>query len=165
MGPPRRIAEPVELIDMYATIAELAGLPLPAGTRSESLVPLLSGVRPQRSTPYAFHARYFFEDGRHWLAVRDREWKLLARTPDRDRSRSRKGAPNWSLDDPATYYELYRIADDPGEQHDLFEQYPEQVARLQQQLADWGDSVAQGPTRPELDDATREELRALGYQQ
>ena len=165
MGPPRRIAEPVELIDMYATIAELAGLPLPEGTRSESLVPLLSGLRPLRVKPYAFHARYFFEDGRHWLAVRDREWKLLARTPDRDRARVQKGAPSWSLDDPATYFELYRISIDPGEQHDLFDEHPEQVARLQQLLSDWGDQVAQGPTRPELDDATREALRALGYEQ
>jgi arylsulfatase A-like enzyme len=126
-------------------------------------VPLLAGLRAQRTKQYAFHARYFFEDGRHWLAVRDREWKLLARTPDRDHSKNPEGAPNWTLDDPATYYELYRIADDPGEQHDLFEEHPEQVERLKQRLAEWGDAVAQGPTRPELDDATREALRALGY--
>lgn len=163
MGVPRRIAEPVELIDMYATIAELAGLPVPKGTRSESLVPLLADTRAQRDKQYAFHARYFFEDGRHWLAVRDREWKLLARTPNLDPA-AQRGAPRWDLASPATYYELYRIADDPGEEHDLYDQHPEQVARLQQVLADWGDSVAQGPTRPELDDATFEALRALGYE-
>ena len=75
MGPPRRISAPVELIDLFATIADLAGLSPPAGTRSESLVPLLNATRAERLKPYAFHARYFFEDGRHWLAVRDRQWK------------------------------------------------------------------------------------------
>ena len=165
MGPPRRIETPVELIDMFATIADLAGLPLPAGTRSESLVPVLNATRGERLNPYAFHARYFFEDGRHWLAVRDRQWKLLARTPDLDRVRTSRGVPRWNLDDPKTYFELYRVDRDPAEEHDLFEQHPEQVARLQQLLADWGDSVAQGPTRSELDDATREALRALGYDQ
>ena len=164
MGPPRRIDAPVELIDVYATIVELAGLQVPEGTRSESLVPLLAGTRAQRVKPYAFHARYFFEDGRDWLAVRDKEWKLLARTPDLDPSSTRSGAPRWDLDRTETYYELYHITDDPGEQHDLFEQHPEQVARLRQVLAEWGDSVAQGPTRAELDDATREALRALGYE-
>ena len=34
---PARIDAPVELFDLFATIAELAGLPLPAGTHSESL--------------------------------------------------------------------------------------------------------------------------------
>ena len=164
MGAPRRIVAPVELIDVYATIAELAGVPLPAGSRSESLVPILRGERAERRKPYAFSARYFFEDGRHWLAVRDREWKLLARTPDLDPNPQLRNAPRWSLDDPKTYYELYRIADDPGEEHDLFEQHPEQVARLAHVLADWGDSVAQGPTRAEMDDATHEALHALGYE-
>jgi len=162
MGEPRRIAEPVDLIDLYATIAELGGLPVPADTRSESLVPLFAGA--QHRAPYAYHARYFFEDGRHWLAVRDREWKLLARTPDLDRAPRHRNAPRWVLEEPKTYFELYRIADDPGEQHDLYEQHPEQVARLSEVLEKWGDSVAQGPTRPELDDATQEALRALGYE-
>jgi arylsulfatase A-like enzyme len=163
MGAPRRIAEPVELLDVYSTIAELAGLIVPEGTRGQSLAPLLDGRRAERTTPYGFHARYFFEDGSHWLAVRDREWKLLAKTPDADANVVKRGAPRWVLDDPKTYLELYRIADDPGEENDLYETHPEQVERLQQVLSDWGDSVAQGPTRPELDDATREALRALGY--
>jgi arylsulfatase A-like enzyme len=164
MGAPRRIAEPVELTDLFSTIAELAGLPLPDGTRGESLLPLLSGTRAERLKPAAFHARYFFEDGRHWLAVRDREWKLLARTPDLERNGSRRGVPRWNVGDDQTYFELYRLADDPGEQRDLFEEHPDQAARLQGLLGEWGDSVAQGPTRAELDDATREALRALGYE-
>lgn len=165
MGPPRRIAAPVELIDVYATIAELAGLPLPEGTRGESLLPLLSGTRPERLKPDAFHARYFFEDGRHWLAVRDREWKLLVRTPDLDRDGKRRGVPRWDVDDQKASFELYRLTDDPGEQHDLYDEHPEQVARLQALLGEWGASVAQSPTRAALDDATREALRALGYAQ
>lgn len=163
MGTPRRIAEPVELLDVYATIAQLAGLPLPDGTRGESLVPLLDGTRAQRANPYGFNARYFFEDGTHWLAVRDREWKLMARTRDSDRTAEKRGAPRWNLDDRSTYFELYRVADDPMEQNDVYEKHPEQISRLQPLLSDWGDAVAQGPTRPELDDATREALRALGY--
>jgi arylsulfatase A-like enzyme len=163
MGTPRRIAEPVELLDVYATIAQLAGLPLPDGTRGESLVPLLDGTRAQRANPYGFNARYFFEDGTHWLAVRDREWKLMARTRDSDRTAEKRGAPRWNLDDRSTYYELYRVADEPREQNDVYEKHPEQISRLQPLLSDWGDAVAQGPTRPELDDATREALRALGY--
>jgi len=163
MGTPRRIAAPVESLDLYATIAELAGLSVPDGTRSESLVPLLENIRPQRIKPYAFAARYFFEDGRHWLSARDAEWKLLARTPDQG-AHDERGAPRWSVDDPRTYYELYRTADDPAEEHDLFEAHPEQVQRLSRLLGDWGTSVAQGPTRPELDDATHEALRALGYE-
>lgn len=164
MGEPRRIAEPVELLDVYATIAQLAGLPLPDGTRGESLLPLLDGTRAQRAKAYGFNARYFFEDGRHWLAVRDREWKLLARTRETDRKAEKRGAPRWNLDDESTYFELYHIADDPTEQNDLYEAHPDVIARLQPLLSEWGDSVAQGPTRPELDDATREALRALGYE-
>jgi arylsulfatase A-like enzyme len=163
MGAPRRIAAPVELIDLFATIVELAGLPPQPGTESESLVPLISGARPTRTKPLAFHARYFFEDGTHWLAVRDREWKLLARTPELGNPDERK-APRWRLDEEDdTYFELYRIADDPAEQHDLYEQHPEQITRLSKLLAGWGTTQHQGPRRPEIDDATREQLRALGY--
>jgi arylsulfatase A-like enzyme len=165
MGVPRRIAEPVEIVDLFATVAELAGVPLPAGTRSESLVPLITGTRAARAKPFSFHARYFFEDRQHWLAVRDHEWKLLGRTPDLGADRDTHSAPRWRVDnEDTTYFELYHIADDPAEQHDLYEQHPEQVARLQRVLGEWGTSVREGPARAEIDEATREQLRALGYE-
>jgi arylsulfatase A-like enzyme len=158
---PRRVDAPVELVDVFSTIAALTDLPVPAGVRGESLVPLLDNTAPSRQRPYAFHMRFFFEaDSRHWLAVRDRDWKLLAKVEDRGHD----GPPGWRVDDPKTYFELYRVSDDPGEQRDLFDANPEQVSRLAGVLTEWTAALNRKPERQELDDATREHLRALGYE-
>ncbi|MDE0887303.1 MAG: sulfatase [Myxococcota bacterium] len=62
--------------------------------------------------------------------------------------------------------ELYDLAADPGETHDLAEENPELARELLQKLEDWADT--QGTpiqTKPlEITDpATQERLRALGY--
>ena len=84
-----RIAEPVESIDLYATLAELAGLQLTDRVRSESLVPMLEGSVRHRKKAYLFHSRFFFENNTHQLAVRDRQWKLIAKV-DGDARRQRQ---------------------------------------------------------------------------
>jgi len=175
MGAPRRISEPVALLDLFPTIAELAGLPVPPGIRGESLVPLINGSATQRTTDELFEARYHFEDHHHEFAVRDREWKLLVRTPDPRTGPFPLAAieelrvPVWSLDTEGTTFELYHVADDPRETIDRFHdqlEVAEVTERLKQSLLAWKDSV-QPPAAPlpapTLNAAARESLRALGY--
>jgi choline-sulfatase len=169
-GMPRagRIAEPVELIDLFRTICELAGLDAPAAARGESLVPIVEGKREARRRPFSFHSRYHFEHGQHHLAVRDREWKLIVKTPES--SQRPQDRPEWGLFAPGTAFELYNFARDPGEEDNLIDEYADVALRLAQSLWAWkqrGDAqLLVGPKRAPavLDQGTREALRALGYE-
>jgi arylsulfatase A-like enzyme len=169
-----RIAQPVPLIDLFATIAELAGLPLPAGTRGESLVPLIERRRGPRRR-HQFHSRYHFEDGHHELAVRDDDWKLLLKTPPQSSdgnvraSARERASPTWSLDAPGTRRELFHWSHDRDEKANVLADRPEVVARLEAVLWAWWRRVSAHPGErrreaPELDAAGQEALRALGYE-
>ena len=61
--------------------------------------------------------------------------------------------------------ELYDVASDPGELHDLAAERPDDVARLRARLlelaGDFGPGERVAP--PELDEETRRQLRELGY--
>lgn len=163
---PRRIAEPLDHLDLFSTLVELSGLQLPRGSRGESLLPVIEDKRSRREKPYLFASRYHFEDGHHEIAVRDRHWKLLATAfdPHAKATLDERRAPAWNIDALDTRLELYHQILDPGEVTDLYDEYPEVVSRLQDALAEWQRST-QPPKRlaPELDAASKEALRALGY--
>jgi arylsulfatase A-like enzyme len=167
MKRPQRIVAPVELLDVFQTIAELADLDVPVDSRGESLVPLLDGKRSERERPFLFHSRYHFEHGEHHLAVRDSEWKLIVKTPPS--AQQRDDPPDWGLFAPGTTYELYHVDADPEELENVIDRYSDVALRLGQALWAWKQLTAQqvhlGPKRAprELDAATREALRALGY--
>ncbi|MFT5283952.1 MAG: arylsulfatase A-like enzyme [Planctomycetota bacterium] len=55
-----------------------------------------------------------------WCAIRDGEWKLIVR----DRNTNPR-------------FELYRVSEDPREQHDLARSRPKVVARLKKRLTHW----------------------------
>jgi arylsulfatase A-like enzyme len=161
----RRIHEPVGSLDLLPTILELTGLPFEDGA-GESLVPLLDGRRERRLDPYLFHSRFHYEQAYHEIAVRDRWWKLLATVRDLNgnKNHDERQPPAWDLDAGSTRFELYHPATDPAEVNDLSEDYPDVVDRLRRALTGWQTKM-RPPEKmaPELDEAGREALRALGY--
>ena len=110
--------QPVHVIDIFPTLLEAAGIPLPerhAGrtvtpVEGESLLSLLSGVPWRRDRPI-----FFEHEGNR--AVRDGKWKLVSRHPD-----------SWEL------YDMHR---DRTELHDLAAARVDEVARLAGLHNDW----------------------------
>ena len=122
---------PVITNDLYPTLLELTGIvPRPGqAIDAVSLVPLLreTGSIPER-TLYWHYPHYSNQGGRPAGALRSGSWKLI----------------EWFEDQRI---ELYDLATDPGEAHDLAAAQPERAAAFRKQLADWRASVgAQMPT-------------------
>jgi len=180
-----RVAVPVRLLDANPTIAELAGLPGQPGSRGKSVVPLMAShwfSRPRHAEhPYIFSARYYFETdqidatsgkvltkrGTHQLAVHDRQWKLIAKVQGTQGPPERLYLqPDWDTSSTArTDYELYDLATDPLEQHDVFAANSAVATRLQKALAAFKLLTSDGPNniRITIDPAIHEAMHALGY--
>ncbi len=163
MKGPMRVRAPIDLLDLRSTILDIAGLDEPEGAVGESLLPLLTGDRRRREREISVHSRYYFEDGHHEFAVRDRLWKLLVRTPASE-DRLGVGWPSWMIDDEGATYELYNLSVDPNELDDLANQYPNVVERLKLALEDWKESLVEPEDEaPMLSEQQLEILRNLGY--
>lgn len=122
---------PVISNDLYPTLLELAGVPVPPGQAVDavSLVPLLdrTGSIPERPL-YWHYPHYSNQGGRPAGALRSGDWKLV----------------EWFEDGRV---ELFDLAKDPGEHQDLAAAQPERAASMKKQLADWRVAVgAQMPT-------------------
>jgi len=69
--PGTRMDAPVSLVSIYATLAELAGLPAKDGIDSQSLVPLLKNPNATWKRPA------LMTQGRGNHAVRSRDWRYI----------------------------------------------------------------------------------------
>lgn len=99
--------------DMLPTFAELSGAVPPPGIDGISMVPVLMG-RGHEQPEHAYLYWEFHEQGGR-QAVQRGDWKavrLQVRNPEQTRT------------------ELYNLAEDIGEQHDLADQFPEVVAEM-----------------------------------
>jgi arylsulfatase A-like enzyme len=112
--------EPVTSTDFYPTILDLAGLPLRPDQHVDgtSFAPLLAGKRMTRGPLFWHYPHYGNQGGAPGGAVRDGPWKLI----------------EWYEDGRL---ELYHLADDLGEQHDLAAEHPEKARELHARLAAW----------------------------
>lgn len=160
------VEEPVQSVDLYPTLCELAGVPVPDGLQGRSFLSLLEGgVGDGRAIFAENHeapgSEQFFVRQGNTLAVIEGPWKLILnlRSPTH-RQRPRR--------------ELYRLDRDFAEQVDLAAQEAEVADRLESMVLEWwaqNQARRQGVdvtslTVDELqaaDPETLERLRKLGY--
>lgn len=159
---PRRISEPVQLIDVMPTILDLLSLKPAPVFEGQSLAPLTQGQPFKRrgivvSSRFAAPKREGLvpENAVDDFAIADAHWKFIYRNKI-GQARVKK-------------VELYDRSTDRQEQHDVSAQHPAQVEDMVSTLAQWID--AQNKIRTiigragttQLDQQTLERLRSLGY--
>ena len=140
----RRVAEPVSLVQALPTLLELLGVDAPEGLDGASAAPMLDGGTPATETVlYAeslFPRLNFGWSGSR--SVRRGSWKYIE----------------------APVPELYDLATDPDELHDVAAMHPEVVADLRAELAEFLDRGGElEAVALDIDDETRDRLDALGY--
>jgi hypothetical protein len=70
----------------------------------------------------------------------------------------------WKLVVAGSHIELYRLADDPGEEHNLAESMPERVAGLREIIRNWTSKYPRGQAlESALSHDDRSALESLGY--
>ena len=125
-------SEPVISVDYFPTIAEMTGAASSPATTIDgtSIVPVLrdSKARLARESIYWHYPHYHQGGATPYGAVRVRDWKLIEFYEDQ-------------------HVELYNLANDLSETHDLAQQMPEKATELRTRLASWRKEVgAQMPT-------------------
>ena len=187
-----RVPTPVALLDVHATITELAGAAVRATDRGESLVPRTAIETTHVRDRQVFSSRYYFTDdivdsasgavlaaaSTHHLALHAGRWALVAKVPVSgsighagEGEVDDRALPDWTTTSTGASYELYDLATDPLEQHDASAAQPTVLADLRQALGEWKQLIASGERPNEaakgasttVDQATRDAMHALGY--
>jgi len=137
--------ELVGLVDLPTTLVDAAGLAVPENFHGRSLRDLVFDGEWDRTEVVG---GYRNDEGEH-VRVRERDWKLVVHSDEPDA--------------------LYDLAEDPGEQHNVIDDHPEEAARLREKVDDHRRLVASTRSgdveRPEMDEDVKERLRRLGYQE
>jgi arylsulfatase A-like enzyme len=152
----KRVDVPVSLVDLAPTLLDLTRLPIPSGLHGQSLVPLLRGEPfPRMRVLYAEAPKWGPRTG-HRVAARTAGFKWIGSA------------------DPEVAMQVFDLTTDPGEQHPLddpmalapgaaFEAAYRAKAPVRADAGAARDVPGKPAKKPELDDATLEKLKALGY--
>ncbi len=137
----RILDTPVNLIDVYPTVLDYAGIPCETGVDGVSLRPLLEGGSLAERPMFWHYPHYGGGGGDPSSIIREGDWKLIWYHEDR-------------------HCELYNLAEDISEQRDLSAQEPERVSEMYGKLMAWlTETGARLPEPdPEYDDAAHEEV-------
>jgi choline-sulfatase len=160
---PRRITEPVQLIDVMPTILELLDLKPPDILQGQALVPLARGLPFRRRTP-VMTSRFAHagakpggvpENRINTFAMVDANWKLIYREKGKDVGLER--------------VELYNRRTDRAERKNVASAHPAEVERMMAEIGNWLTAQKQirtvlGKATPStMDQRTLDQLRSLGY--
>jgi arylsulfatase A-like enzyme len=111
--------------DVFPTLLDLAGVPLPKVTLDgASIRPLLEGQPFERTRPLFWRNLHY----QYRIALRDGDWKIVG-------------------DSQRNEFELYNLRKDPRETTDLSNHEPERFERMKKELIAYDkDVLAEGPT-------------------
>lgn len=140
----------VRALDIAPSILSLSGVRVPPQMQGRSLFP--GGNITARGEAQVFSEEDF--EGNILRSLRTPEWKLIQANKPNPRG--------------LEAIELYDLAGDPGERANLAPAKPGRVAELSQpmeRIHQYALGQAAAPEAGELDQATRDRLRALGYVQ
>jgi arylsulfatase A-like enzyme len=149
-GLPKRISTQVRHLDLAPTLIDFVGGAPPPEMQGVSLIPLLAGAAPDEVLPAISQT----SPRNEWrIALRQPPWKLI-----------------WQLN-PETMVtinvELYHLGNDPDEQTDMANHYPDQVTSMQERLWEHILHLDLEGYREQMvsesDPSVMERLRALGY--
>ena len=159
----KRIATPVRSLDIFPTLCELLGIPVPAGLHGESLVPLMLGDGRSQTPPegraiFSEHredpvARRLGQGSGVLVSLRKGRWKFILN----QESSQLLARPR---------IELYDLVSDPLERHNVAELHREVVEQLELEVARFVAQHRPGASVEDLavvDAKVLEQLRALGY--
>jgi len=153
----RRIGRPVELIDIYPTLRDAVAPDRQIeGLEGHSLWPFL---RPGKADPKQedVFRQAFLEAGHRpdfYHSVQEGTWKLVFNSG---------GKHSRAADSPTGGFELYNLAEDPLEMHDLAATKTEEVRRLRRDLVAWMQKAKSSGDEDEVNGETERALKALGY--
>jgi arylsulfatase A-like enzyme len=160
---PRRVAEPVQLIDLMPTVLDLLDIPVEGVVQGQSIAPLALGQTFARKSPVmtsripqvATSPVPVPENLTRTFARLDPQWKVIYRSD----------AKRAGLNE----IELYDRKADPGDQNNVAAQNPQVIEKFMPEIRQWIDGQQQvskmlGPGgKSTLDAQTIERLRSLGY--
>ena len=148
----QEVSSIVDLVDVMPTILQLLELPLSEHLRGDDLTPQLHGETVQGSAALLEHT------GRQIVGVVTERYKYI------EHLKTRRIYPGYPMNKGTI--ELFDLKTDPGETTNIAKENPELVRTLQAKVKELQSKQQQFEHKAaDVDESTKEALRALGYLQ